>query len=71
MKALEGQPGVYEVAVFGGGLHVTVDDAQAAEGRIRIRLEGRGIEVRRLEPIQPAMEDVFVGLIEAEERKQP
>jgi hypothetical protein len=29
----------------------------------------RGISIRRLEPIQPSMEDVFVALIEAEERK--
>ncbi len=71
MKALEGQPGIYEVAVFGGGLHVTVDDPQAAMRVIRSRLGERGIEIRSLEPIQPAMEDVFVGLIEAEERKQP
>jgi hypothetical protein len=27
--------------------------------------------VRRLESIQPSMEDVFVGLIEAEELKNP
>jgi ABC-2 type transport system ATP-binding protein len=71
MKALEGEPGIYEVAVFGGGLHVTVEDPQDAIGAIRSRLGERGIEIRRLEQIQPAMEDVFVGLIEAEERKQP
>ena len=59
------------MAVFGGGLHVTVDDPQAAMRVIRSRLGERGIEIRSLEPIQPAMEDVFVGLIEAEERKQP
>jgi len=70
MKALEGQAGIYDVAVFGGGLHVTVDDPNAAATMIRRALGERGIEIKRLEPIQPAMEDVFVGLIEAEERKQ-
>ena len=69
MRALEGQPGILDVAVFGGGLHVTVDDAAAAIALIREALAPRGIEIRRLESIQPSMEDVFVALIEAEERK--
>jgi ABC-2 type transport system ATP-binding protein len=57
------------VAVFGGGLHVTVDDVEAARARIGRALAARGIEVRRLEEIEPSMEDVFVALVEAEERK--
>src|SRR5689334_2033538 len=61
MKALEGESGVSEVAVFGSGLHLTVPD-QSAIPRIRQRLESRGIEVRRLEPIPPSMEDVFVAM---------
>jgi ABC-2 type transport system ATP-binding protein len=65
MRALEGMPGVEDVAVFGGGLHVTLTDRDA-EGRIRERL-GEGL--KRLETIEPSMEDVFVALIEAEERK--
>jgi ABC-2 type transport system ATP-binding protein len=65
MRALEGMPGVEDVAVFGGGLHVTLTDRDA-EGRIRERL-GEGL--KRLEAIEPSMEDVFVALIEAEERK--
>jgi ABC-2 type transport system ATP-binding protein len=69
MRALEGLAGVYDVAVFGGGLHVTVDDVKATSARVRERLAARGIEVRKLEQIQPSMEDVFVALIEAEERK--
>ncbi len=69
MRALEGQPGVYDVAVFGGGLHVRVADAAAAEPQIRAALAGRGIGIARLEPIEASMEDVFVALIEAEERR--
>jgi ABC-2 type transport system ATP-binding protein len=69
MRALEGLEGVHDVAVFGGGLHVTVDDAGAADERIRGQLKARTIEVRRLERIEPSMEDVFVAMIEAEERK--
>src|SRR3984957_7615454 len=71
MRLVEAQPGVLDVAVFGAGLHVTVDDLEAATGRIRRVLDEQHIEVRRLESIQPSMEDVFVGLIEAEELKNP
>jgi len=55
--------------VFGSGLHIAVEDAESADQRIRAALNRRGIEVERLEMIQPSMEDVFVGLIEEEERK--
>ena len=69
MRALEGLAGVLDVAVFGGGLHVTVDDVDATSARVRQRLAAQGIQVRKLEQIEPSMEDVFVALIEAEERK--
>jgi ABC-2 type transport system ATP-binding protein len=69
MLALEGLPGVYDVAVFGGGLHITVDGGAETEARVRERLESAGIAVRKLEKIQPSMEDVFVATIESEERK--
>ena len=69
MRALEGLPGVRDVAVFGGGLHVTVDDLESGSAKIRHALDSRGIAVQRLERIEPSMEDVFVAMIEAEERK--
>ena len=70
MNALEKMPGISDVAVFGGGLHVT-----AARGRGRHsakcvrRCEQAGITVAELEQIVPSMEDVFVAMIEEEERK--
>jgi ABC-2 type transport system ATP-binding protein len=69
MRALEGEPGILDVAVFGGGLHVSVLDPVAAGPRIRGALRARGIEIKNLEVIPPSMEDVFVACIEAEERK--
>ena len=69
MRAMEGTEGVFDVAVFGSGLHVTVDDAVLGGDRIRAALEARGIQVNRLERIEPSMEDVFVAMIEAEDRK--
>jgi drug efflux transport system ATP-binding protein len=69
MRALEGQPEVADIAVFGGGLHVTVRDPAKAMLVIREEMEKHRIHIRRLEPIQASMEDVFVALIEAEDRK--
>ncbi len=69
MSALEKIPGLSEIAVFGGGLHVTASDAERAAGEIRSALERAGISVLLLEPIDPSMEDVFVAMIEQEDRK--
>lgn len=69
MAALRGQPGIEDVAVFGAGLHVKVDDQVRAASDIRRILELKGIEVRLLEPVAPSMEDVFVTLLETEDRK--
>jgi ABC-2 type transport system ATP-binding protein len=69
MRAIEKVPGVVEVAIFGGGLHVVADDPDATMVRIHGKLAELGIEVKRLEQIPPSLEDVFVALIEAEERK--
>ncbi|HUA84124.1 MAG TPA: ABC transporter ATP-binding protein [Bryobacteraceae bacterium] len=68
MTALEGQPGILDVAVFGGGLHVKVADPGSAIPRIYQILKEQGITVNTLDSIMPSMEDVFVGLIEKEEK---
>jgi ABC-2 type transport system ATP-binding protein len=69
MKLLESVPGATDVAVFGGGLHVTVENDESAIPQIRQVLESAGIQVPILEPIEPSLEDVFVAMIEREERK--
>jgi drug efflux transport system ATP-binding protein len=68
MKIMESVPGVKDVAVFGGGLHVTVENESTALP-MRHALDRAGIEVRRLERIDASMEDVFVAMIEAEESR--
>jgi ABC-2 type transport system ATP-binding protein len=69
MKALAGKPGILDAAVFGGGLHVTVEDPASAIRQIRALLDAQHISIQHLVPIQPSMEDVFVAMIEREERK--
>ena len=68
MKAIERLPGVSDVAVFGGGLHVTVANSDEVSPRIRGALDAAGVATLRMERIQPSMEDVFVAMIEEEER---
>jgi len=69
MRAVEKPPGVLDVAIFGRGLHVMVDELDVTSARIREALAGKSIAVESLERITPSMEDVFLALIEAEERK--
>jgi len=65
MRLLQGK----DPAVFGGGLHLTVADAEHEIPIVRQALESAGIAVNVLERIEPSMEDVFVSLIEEEDRK--
>ena len=68
MTAITEQPGILDVAVFGGGLHVKVEDEIQAENSIRNALKTKGIRIATMEPIPPSMEDVFVSLIEQQEK---
>ncbi len=70
MAALENKPGILDIAVFGGGLHVKVEDPGQAIPAIYKMLEQAGIHVLTLDSITPSMEDVFVSLIEKEEEKK-
>ena len=68
LTQLYGGDNILDVAVFGGGLHIKVDDAERAIAWIRQTLAHAGIEISVLDPITPSMEDVFVSLIEHEEK---
>ena len=67
LALLQSGEGILDIAVFGGGLHVTVKDEEGARRDIPNQLHRAGIEVTTLERITPSMEDVFVSLIEREE----
>jgi ABC-2 type transport system ATP-binding protein len=68
MTVLQGRPEILDVAVFGSGLHVKAENAETAEANIRAALDSASIRVDTLEHISPTMEDVFVSLIEREEK---
>jgi ABC-2 type transport system ATP-binding protein len=65
LEALETAPGVRDVAPFGSSLHLLVDDPAADVPQIAQFLAARGLAWRRVEPIRPTLEDVFVQLVGA------
>jgi ABC-2 type transport system ATP-binding protein len=70
MEEIERVPGVKEVALFGRGLHIVVEDGQTAAQPIGRLLRERGDHLVRIEKIIPSLEDVFVSLIEARDRAE-
>jgi ABC-2 type transport system ATP-binding protein len=63
--------GVKEAALFGKGLHVVVERrARDVIPAITNRLAARNFLVSRAERIVPSLEDVFVSLIEAQDRQE-
>ena len=63
LEILPGVPGVKEVAVYGSLLHVVVEPSEERPALIRRELETRGIAVEGIDPIQPSLEDVFIGAV--------
>jgi len=64
---LKNIPGVVDVAFHGILLHVIVSD-ETLQGRLRQVLEENAITVQRIERVLPSLEDVFVGMVDAENR---
>ncbi|MDD2599929.1 MAG: ABC transporter ATP-binding protein [Kiritimatiellae bacterium] len=63
---------VKETALFGRGLHIVAEDAGTAIPAIKAVLHENNCAIDRIEQIVPSMEDVFVSLIEAQDRlEQP
>jgi ABC-2 type transport system ATP-binding protein len=69
MDALSAVDGIRDVALFGAGLHLKVDNADIAQQRIRLLTDRLGLSNVTMARIDPNMEDVFVSLIEKEDRQ--
>jgi ABC-2 type transport system ATP-binding protein len=65
LEKLPEAPGVRDVAAFGNALHVLVESAERGRAELPRYLEARGIACRRVEAIEPSLEDVFVQLVAA------
>ena len=68
MDGLAGIDGVRDVALFGAGLHLQVDNAKTVGEKIRQLAKRLGRTDVSVTPVAPSMEDVFVSLIEKEDR---
>ncbi|MCF8719903.1 ABC transporter ATP-binding protein [Nitrospina gracilis] len=68
MLALEGQPGIRDVSLFGLSLHVVAEEDPSMPQRIQDSLQKVNCRVERVEKIPPALEDIFVTLIQSRER---
>jgi ABC-2 type transport system ATP-binding protein len=66
---IHGLPLFSEVAVFGNTLHVIVGKEEDLSLSVPSLLAGRGIPPKRLERIEPSLEDVFVSLVESGKHK--
>jgi len=58
----------HQVSLFGSAIHVVVDEASAASRQIKGLLESSGVAIHRIKRIPFSLEDVFISLMEAQER---
>jgi ABC-2 type transport system ATP-binding protein len=68
LELITGLPMVLDAALFGNVLHVRTSEPQAARAAIKASLTGQNLAVSHMVPIVPTMEDVFVAMIEQQDR---
>jgi ABC-2 type transport system ATP-binding protein len=69
LDLLKREPWAAESAVFGDGLHVIGKEGVDLEREINVLFQKHGILLKRMGRIRPSLEDVFVSLIEREEKQ--
>ena len=69
LDLLKKEPWASESAVFGDGLHVIGKEGVDVEREINALFRKHGILLKRMGRIRPSLEDVFVSLIEREEKQ--
>lgn len=70
LEQLETSGLVKDVALFGDTLHAVVGDAAADGAAVGTFLAERGFVAQGITQVLPSMEDVFVSLIELEDRRE-
>jgi ABC-2 type transport system ATP-binding protein len=68
LDLLKKESWVSESAVFGGGLHVIGKEGVDLEREIHVLFQKHGILFKRMGKIRPSLEDVFVSLVEKEDK---
>ena len=62
-KLLKKEPEVTEVQAFGDRLNLVLFNPDVDEPKLKLWLEGHGIEVQHLRIVQPSLENVFISLM--------
>ena len=70
VETLQNAPEVLDAAVFGNALHVLVPNAATGAEQLRAYLGSHSVQVSKMEPIRPSLEDVFVALTSERENKK-
>jgi ABC-2 type transport system ATP-binding protein len=68
LDILKKEPWISEAAIFGDSLHVITQEGVDSENEITALFQRHGILLKKMEWIRPSLEDVFVSLIEREEK---
>lgn len=68
LRALDGVPSVEKSSPFGTALHVWLRPGETDVAPLRDRLRASGIEAESLDLVEPSLEDVFMDVVEREER---
>jgi ABC-2 type transport system ATP-binding protein len=63
-------PVINDIALFGVGLHAVVTDVESAISAVEREFKDKGMKLDKIEKIPPAMEDVFISLIEEVDRQK-
>jgi ABC-2 type transport system ATP-binding protein len=67
---IEPLTGIRQVSLFGRGLHIVTDQADRVIPLVGETLAAAGCSASPPELITPSLEDVFVSLIEARDRRE-
>ncbi|MCZ6775567.1 MAG: ABC transporter ATP-binding protein [Ignavibacteria bacterium] len=68
LELIRVRPWALETSVFGTKLHVMVDDEAEGKRLIRKALREKDIEIQHIERIVPSLEDVFLYLLEQDQK---
>jgi ABC-2 type transport system ATP-binding protein len=68
LQLMEKQDFVDETSIFGNEIHIIVNNKFENENGIRSVLEVNGLNVKRIDRIVPTLEDVFIHLLEKQEK---
>jgi ABC-2 type transport system ATP-binding protein len=64
MRALDDLHGVEKTSVFGTAVHAVLrTDGELSPSLLRSRLADAGVPARRVEPVEPSLEDVFLEVV--------